>query len=312
MGHGDLHFDQMPDRLGRRLHWAFLIGVILNSAFVVVEFAYGFSIESMALLADAGHNLQDVFALVLAWVAQMLSQRRSTEKRTYGFKRTTIHASLINSLFLVLIAGFIIWEAFNRFFSAHVMPSQTILIVAAIGVFVNGLSAWLFLSEQKDDLNVRSAYIHLLGDAAISAAVVVGALVMAWTGLFWIDSFLGILIGFSIVWTSWSLLRQSFNLSIDGVPQQIEFAKVLSFLRESSGVLGVHDLHIWSLSTREVALTAHLVISKDLDSRTLLANLSRNLETEFGIHHSTLQLEMSTDPKRDSEDCAFSEVCKPV
>lgn len=272
---------------------AFAIGVILNLAFVVIEAGYGFVADSLALITDAGHNLSDVIGLLLAWGAAVLAGFKPTPRRTYGFRRVTILASLFSALLLLVALGAIFWEAVGRLSERHPVDSVTIIVVAGIGVVINTVTAMLFFSGQKHDLNIKGAFLHMAADAAISLGVVIAGIAIMATGFYWIDPLLGILIAVIILIGTLGLLRDSVNLAIDAVPVHIDPEEVKRYFLDLPGVAGLHDLHIWGMSTTEVALTVHLVVP-DLDVEdAFLQKIFHDLHHDFGIGHLTLQVEKS-------------------
>jgi cobalt-zinc-cadmium efflux system protein len=273
----------------------FAIGVALNVTYVVVQVGFGILGHSLALLADAGHNLGDVLGLVLAWGASHLARRPATPTRTYGWRRTSIMAALVNAIFLLVAVGAITWEAVHRFARGQVVDAKIVMWVAAAGVVLNGATAWLFLSGRKGDLNIRGAFTHMAADAAISAGVVIAALAIQFTGWTWLDPFTSILINIIIVIGTWGLLRESFNLATDAVPANVDLLEVKKYLSGLPDVSGVHDLHIWAMSTTQVALTAHLVMPAQLGSDTFLHDVCEHLQQSFGIDHSTLQIEQNAE-----------------
>ena len=275
---------------------AFAIGVALNSGFVVVEVATGFMSGSMALLADAGHNLSDVLALLLAWGATVLARRAPTDRRTYGLRKGTILASLANAVFLLLAVGAIASESVQRLAEPGTIATRIVMITAAIGVAINAATALLFMRGGKADLNVRGAFLHMAGDAAISVAVVIGAGVIALTGLKWIDPALSLAIAGVIVFGTWGLLRDSVNLALDAAPRGIDVAEVRAWLAALPGVEEVHDLHVWAMSTTETALTAHVIRPAARhetgdDGDNFLHHACEELAHRFNIGHATLQVE---------------------
>jgi len=278
---------------------AFLIGIALNLAFVVGEGAAGWFGNSVALLADAGHNLGDVLGLVVAWVASVLATRLPSSRFTYGFKGSSILAALFNAVLLLLTVGAIGWEAVMRL--AHPEPAAglTVMIVAAIGIVVNGVTALLFASGRKGDLNVRGAFAHMVADAGVSAAVVVAGGLMLATGWLWLDPVASLLVCAVIVWGTWSLLAESVAMSLDAVPPRVDPAKIRAFLCGLPGVDDLHDLHIWPMSTTEIALTAHLKMSGGHPGDGFLETTAEALEHRFGIVHPTLQIEV--DPQGHCE-----------
>ncbi len=270
---------------------AFAIGVTLNTAFVLAEAGAGLWSGSLALLADAGHNLSDVLALLLAWGATILAKRAPSGRRTYGMRKGTILASLANAVLLVLAVGVIAAESVRKFSDPVPIDTQLVMLIAGLGVVINTATALLFLRGQGD-INVRGAFLHMVADAAVSLGVVVGAAIIAATGLLWIDPLLGLLIALVIVIGAWGLLRDSVNLAMDAAPRGIDVDKVRAWLTTLPGVEEVHDLHIWAMSTTEIALTAHLVRPAGAgDNDHFLHDACAHLAREFHIGHTTLQIE---------------------
>lgn len=276
---------------------AFALGVVLNLAIVVLEAVYGVVAHSLALLADAGHNLGDVLGLVLAGGAAYLARRRPTKRRTYGYRRLTLLSALANGVFLLVATGAIAWESIRRFGSPEPVAEEPVIIVAAIAVIVNGASALAFLRGGKHDLNVRAAFLHLAGDAGISVAVIVAALAALRTGRMWIDPALSLAVAVLILVSTWSLLRRSLDLVLDAVPERIDIDAVRQFLAGLPRVREVHDLHVWPLSTTETALTAHLVMPGSTFEPTFLADVCRELHDRFDIDHATLQVDPEEAPE---------------
>lgn len=270
---------------------AFAIGVVLNLGFVVAEVLSGLAAHSLALISDAGHNLSDVFCLLLAWGAIQLGKAAPTSRRTYGWRRSSIFAALINAVLLLVVVGGIAVEAVRRFAHPEDVAGGTVMAVAAIGILINGATALLFMAGRKHDLNVKGAFLHMVGDAAVSAGVVVAAFAIKLTGWHWLDPAVSLAIGIVIVWGTWGLLRESINLSMDAVPAGINPQAVESYLANLEGVTAVHDLHIWAMSTTEVALTVHLVMEEPPRDGSFLLALSDTLRDRFGIGHATTQIE---------------------
>jgi cobalt-zinc-cadmium efflux system protein len=274
---------------------AFAVGVALNVGFVAVEAAYGFIANSLALLADAGHNLSDVLGLLLAWGAAALVKRRPTARHTYGLKRSSILASLANAILLLVAVGMIVWEAVRRLGEPQPVAESTVLWVAAIGIVINTVTALMFVRGGKSDINIRGAFLHMAADAAVSFGVVIAALAVMATGWLWLDPAVSIAIAIVITLGTWSLLRSSLNLALDAVPENIDRPAIEAYLAGLPGVADVHDLHIWAMSTTEVALTAHLVRPDCPVDDGLLGRSARELSERFGVAHSTIQVE-SGDP----------------
>jgi cobalt-zinc-cadmium efflux system protein len=271
--------------------FAFAVGTALNLGFVILEAFYGFLANSMALLADAGHNLSDVFGLLMAWGATVLVKRAPTPRFTYGFGSTTILAALANAIFLLVATGAIVWEAVQRFGSPEPVAGQTVMMVAALGILVNGFTAWLFASGSKDDINIRGAFMHMAADAVIALGVVITGFAMLKTGWLWLDPVVSIVIAAIIVYGTWDLLRESAGLAMHAVPPGIDPARVRAHLEKLPGVTAVHDLHIWPMSTTETALTCHLVIPAGHPGDQFLCDAAEALHVKFEIRHATLQIE---------------------
>jgi cobalt-zinc-cadmium efflux system protein len=284
MAHDHSH---APGRFSR----AFAAGVGLNLTFVILEAVFGVLAHSVALLADAGHNLSDVLGLSLAWGASYLVQRQPTERHTYGLRRSSILAALLNAGLLLVAIGAIAWEAIGRLTHPQPVASGTVIWVASVGIGINALTASLFWAGRKRDLNLRGAFLHLAADAAVSAGVVLAGLVMNATGWLRLDPAVSLLIVVVIAIGTWGLLRESLNLALDAVPEHIEPAAVEQYLVGLPGVRAVHDLHIWAMSTTEAALTAHLVKPDAVVDDALLTRLGKDLHDRFRIEHTTIQLE---------------------
>ena len=284
--HGHAH-ELTADAVTARM----MIAMILNLSFVAVESTFGFLSNSVALIADAGHNFGDVLGLLCAFAAVYLGRRPPGGKFTYGLGRSSVLAALVNAVLLLLACGAIAWEAIGRIASPPSVAGATVVGVAAVGIVLNGVSAWLLHAGSHGDLNRRSAYLHMLGDAAISAGVLVSGAVILFTGWSWLDPAVSLLIVAVILASTWRLLRDSVHLSLDGVPAGVNSTDVLSYLARQRGVTDVHDLHIWALSTTSVALTAHLVVPDREADEALLGSLTPTLKRRFRIDHATLQIE---------------------
>jgi cobalt-zinc-cadmium efflux system protein len=285
--HGHRH-EHAPKDFGN----AFLIGVVLNGGFVAAEVVYGILANSLALLADAGHNLSDVLGLLLAWAASVLVKRAPTQRFTYGLRSTSILAALINAALLLLVTGGIAWEAISRFRHPGDVQGMTVIVVAAVGVVINLATALLFMSGRKGDLNVRAAFTHMAGDAAIALGVVVAGIAMLATGWLWLDPVVSLVIAVLIVVGTWGLLRDSVSLALDAVPAGIDIENVRAYLASVEGVSEVHDLHVWGMSTTETALTAHLVIPAGYPGDALRNEICAELREHFSIDHATIQIEL--------------------
>jgi cobalt-zinc-cadmium efflux system protein len=274
---------------------AFAIGAALNLGFVAVEVIFGLLANSLALLADAGHNVSDVLGLALAWAAAWLARRRPTSRHTYGFGSSSILAALTNAVVLLMVIGAIAWEALWRLGHPVPVASATVIWVAALGIAINAATAWSFFAGRKADINIRGAYLHMAADAAVSAGVVLAALVIRATGWFWLDPLASLAVTLVIVIGTWGLLKESMGLAMAGVPAAIDRAEVEGYLAELPGVVAVHDLHIWALSTTETALTVHLVRPGRGPDDQFLIELAHQLRLRFRIGHSTIQVEHEGD-----------------
>lgn len=284
---------------------AFVIGIILNFAFVVIEAIVGLAIHSLSLLSDAGHNLADVASLAMSLMAFRLLKVKPTEKYTYGYKKTTILVALFNATILLLSLGAIGYEAIHRLMSPEPLPGKTIAIVAAIGIFINAITALLFLRNKDSDLNIKSAFLHLLSDAIVSAGLVIGGVIIFYTHLYWIDAVLSIIIAVVILFSTWQLLRDSLRLSLDGVPEGIELKNIREVIAKMQGVKDFHHIHIWAISTTENALTAHLVIAQNSDM-AFIEKLKHDVKHELlhqNIQHATLEIETDGAPCKEPNDC---------
>ncbi len=268
---------------------AFAVGTALNIGFVIIEGGYGWIAGSMALIADAGHNLSDVLGLLLAWGAHWLSKKPPSARKTYGLRRITIMASLTSAVLLLAALGAIGWEALQRLADPQPVEGMIVIIVAAIGVVINTATALLFVRGQHD-LNIKGAYLHMAADAAVSLGVVIAGVAILLTGWLWLDPVLSLVIVAIVLIGTWHLLRDSLNLSIDGVPTGIDVEEIRRFLERQPGVQGVHDLHVWALSTTDTALTVHLVMSKPAGNR-FLERVQKELREHYSIDHATIQME---------------------
>lgn len=285
-GHGHGH-GHAPTSFGR----AFAIGTALNLAFVVIEAGFGIAADSVALLADAGHNLSDVLGLLIAWGAATLAKRPASQRYTYGLKSSSILAALANAILLLVAVGAILWETLRRIGDPPQVLPQAMIWVAAAGIVVNSATALLFARGRHGDINIRGAYLHMAADALVSAGVVVAGLLILWTGQEWIDPAVSLVIVAVILWSTWGLFRDSLGMALNAVPPGIDYAAVSQALTDLPGVSRVHDLHIWSMSTTEPALTAHLVMPAGHPGDDFLADLQHRLDHDFGIGHATVQIE---------------------
>ncbi len=301
-GHGESDCHGLHDHHGHHhapqdFGTAFVFAILLNSGFVVVEAVFGFLYGSMALVADAGHNLSDVLALLLAWGASVAAKRAPTERYTYGFKSSTILAALANALLLAVAIGAILFETTHRLFEPTQPQGMVMIIVAGIGVLINAGTAMLFMRGQED-LNIRGAYLHMAADALVSVGVVVAGVAILFTGLWWIDPLVSFAIVGMIAWSTWGLAKDSLRMGLLAVPARIDVGEVRAHLAGLEGVSAVHDLHIWPMSTTETALTAHLVMPGAPCEDSFLHDIAHSLEDRFGIGHATIQIE-----RGDGTDC---------
>jgi cobalt-zinc-cadmium efflux system protein len=277
---------------------AFAIGIALNCAFVVAEAVAGLTANSMALLADAGHNLSDVLGLALAWAGATMARMPASDRFSYGFKKAPILAALFNAILLLVAVGAILLEAAQRLVHPQAANGETVMIVAAIGIVINGITAWLFASGRRSDINIRGAFLHMAADAAVSLAVVIAGAVILYTGILWVDPAVSIVVALVILWSTFDLLKQSTGMSLAGVPRGISLPEVGSELKRIEGVDGLHDLHIWPMSTTENALTAHLIVPDERLHRNVLEAARRVLHDRFHLEHVTIQIDRSRD-----DDC---------
>jgi cobalt-zinc-cadmium efflux system protein len=288
--HGDAGHSHAPDTFGL----AFAAGVALNTGFVAAEVIFGYAANSLALISDAVHNLSDVIALLLAWAAVWLARKQPTQQHTYGYRRASILAALINAGLLLIAVGGIAVEAINRIREPADVAGWTVVVVATLGIVVNGGTALLFMRGRHGDLNIRGAYLHMAADAGVSLGVVVAAFAIMLTGWQWVDPAISLCIAAVVLASGWGLARDSVNLALDGVPKGIELADVKDYLGQPQGVTEVHDLHIWAMSTNETALTAHLVRPGGYED-SFLHGVCEELSHRFKIHHATLQIEAASD-----------------
>lgn len=298
-GQGALGHVHAPANFGR----AFVIGVGLNAAFVVIEVVFGLLSKSVALLADGGHNLSDALGLGVVWAAVILAKRAPSLRFTYGLGGTSILAALFNAVFLLVVTGALSWEAIQRFAEPQPVAGKTVMIVAACGIVLNGFCAWLFASGSKGDLNVRGAFMHMLADALVSLGVVVSGLVILLTGWQWVDPLMTLIVSAVIVWGTWSLLIGALRMSLNAVPPGVDMGKVRALLLGLPGVSAVHDLHVWSLSTTETALTCHLVMPDGHPGDAFLDEVADKLSAKHKIGHATLQAERAPSAAHMAKVC---------
>jgi len=293
--HGHSH--ALPDKINN----AFIIAITANLVFTILQFVYSYLANSTSLLADAGHNFGDVLGLAFAWIANLLLKKKSSDKMSYGFKKSTILAALSNALLLVLACVLIAVEAVEHLIHEQTINAMNVMVIASIGILVNGGTALLFMKGQED-LNIKSAFMHLAYDALISLGVVIAAIIIYFTGWHIIDPIVGLIITVTIFWGAWGLLRDSVQLVMDAVPSHIDIEAVRNYLANITSVTEVHDLHIWGMSTSENALTAHLVIPNGLLSDEEREKINHDLLEKFKIHHSTIQIEQGNG----SVNCAHT------
>ncbi|MCK9290987.1 MAG: cation diffusion facilitator family transporter [Bacteroidales bacterium] len=290
------HADHITDSHLLRHSRAFAVGIGLNIIFVLVEVTYGLLANSSALLADAGHNASDVLSLVFAWAAAWMATLKPKGKFTYGLRKTTILVSVLNALLLFGAVAMIAIDAIRKLKEPEPVAGPQVMIVAGIGILINGFTALLFAKGQKEDLNIKGAYLHMVADAAVSLGVVVAGLFITLTGKSWIDPLTSFIIIGVIIWGTWHLFVDSVSLALDAVPKHIKIDEIEAFLMEKEEIQGIHDLHVWAISTTQVALSAHLLVP-ELPVKNLLLELQQGLETKFGIRHTTFQFEDAKDEK---------------
>lgn len=275
-----------------KIRRAFKIGIVINLLFVLIETIFGFSANSLSLVADAGHNLSDVLGLVISWIAVLLSARPRTSTRTYGYKRSSILAALFNAIFLLVAIGGILVEAISRLQNSQPVAENKVILVACIGIIINGFTAYLFMKDQQHDLNVKGAFLHMAADTLVSVGVVVTAIIVKYTNWFWLDPLISLIIAGIIFIGTWGLLKGAVNLSLDAVPEAIDYEEVKKFIENQPTVLAIHDLHIWGLSTTENALTVHICRDTLADNNLFLENLDHALMNNFVLAHITIQVEL--------------------
>ncbi|MCQ2336296.1 MAG: cation diffusion facilitator family transporter [Paludibacteraceae bacterium] len=282
------------------LNKAFIWGIALNAAFVIIEFVLGFISGSLGLVSDAGHNLGDTASLILAMLALTLASKAPTSNYTYGLSKGTILVSLVNAVILMVAVVLIVIECIEKFAHPQPVDGNFIIIVAAVGVIINGVTAWLFVKDKDKDLNVKGAYLHMAMDALVSVGVVVSGIVIKYTGWYIIDPIIGLVVAVIIVVSTWELLKDSLRLVLDGVPEGIDVEQIKNAIQEIDGVEDCHHLHIWALSTTQNALTAHIVIKGDSDTESVKKNVKQKLES-YNINHATIETE--------SKHCSCSDIC---
>lgn len=287
--HNHLH-GHKPGNYG----FAFGVGIILNLVFVGTEVVYGILGNSLALVSDAGHNLSDVLGLAITWVAVWLGKKSPTKEKTYGYKRSSILSALFNAVFLLIALGAIVWEAIQRLISPEPVEGKTVIIVAIAGIIINAVTALLFMSGRKKDLNIGGAFLHMASDALQAFGVVVAGFVILWTGWRWLDSVVSLILAVVILLGTWRLLKSSVNLSLDAVPEGVDITKIESYLKSLPSIEEIHDLHVWGMSTTETALTVHLIRRDCEDNDEMLRKITKELHDQFDIEHPTIQIENGT------------------
>lgn len=275
---------------------AFAAGITLNVLFVLVEAYFGWRADSLALLSDAGHNLSDVLGLVMAWGGFYLARLRPNQRHTYGLGRATMMAAMFNALLLLVVVGGIVLEAIDRFAQPVPIQGGTVMLVAAAGVVINGATAWLFMSGNKHDINLRGAFLHMAADALVSLGVIIAGAAFILTGWTWLDPAISLVIALVILFSTWGLLRHALHLSLDGVPASIELDSVRNYLSALDGVTAIHDLHVWAMSTSEIALTVHLIMPDGHPGDDFLCDIAKELHHDFAIAHTTIQVERGDHP----------------
>ena len=291
--------DHTPANHGK----AFMIGIFLNAAYVVMEVIYGLIAHSSALLADAGHNAGDVLSLAFSWGALAFALRKPSPNYTYGLKRMSILASILNALILLVTMGIIAGDAIHKFKHLEAVNENIVMWVAALGIFINGFTAWLFMKGQKEDLNIKGAFLHMAADAAVALGVVIAGFIIKLTGYYWIDPVMCFVIIVVVVWGTWGLLKDSVNLALDAVPEGINLNEVTDYLKSVQGVKNVNDLHIWAMSTTQTALSVHLLIPNNKGDDRVLHEIREQLHEKFEITHPTIQITHDEDSAEINKDC---------
>lgn len=273
----------------------FIFGIALNSVFIAVELIYGYKTKSLALIADAVHNMGDVFGLLIAWLGFYLAQKKASEEYTYGYKSATVIAAFVNALILFVAVGEISWEAFKRFGVKQSIDGSVVIFVAFIGIFINALTAYFFFHDRKKDINIQGAFLHMVLDALVSVGVVISGFFMLMKGWYWIDPFISLLIALAVLLGSWRLFKDSLNLMLLAVPTSIDLKSLKALVHESRGVIAYHHLHVWPMSTTEVALSVHLVVESESLSYGFLREIEKKIKENFPISHTTIQLELKDE-----------------
>lgn len=298
MEHAHHHHTHEPSSMGM----SFKIGISINLVFIAFEVFYGIISNSTALLADAGHNFSDVLALAFSWVAIWLSERKPTEKFTYGYRRSTILIAILNTFILLIAIGLVLWEAIDQFGKPREIISSNVITLASIGIIVNGFTAWLFSKGKKHDLNIKSTFMHFVADALVSLGVVITGVIILFTNLQWIDSLVTIIIVGFIIYSTYHLLIDSINLALDAVPENIDINQIRNYLENLDAVTGIHDLHVWALSTSQSALTVHLTTNSPTDNGFII-EIQHHLHENYNIEHATIQIEYGNDNQCCRTNC---------
>jgi cobalt-zinc-cadmium efflux system protein len=295
----EIPHDQAPDNHGK----AFIIGIVLNASYVVIELIYGFMAHSSALLADAGHNIGDVLGLAFSWGALVFAFKKPSPKYTYGLKRMSILAAILNGLILLVTIGIIAGDAIHKLRNIEKINENIVMWVAGMGIVVNGITAWLFVKGRKDDMNIKGAFLHMAGDAAVSLGILIAGLIIKFTGYYWVDPVMCFIIVAIVLYETWDLMKDSVNLALDAVPESIDLHKVMAYLESVKGVKKVYDLHIWAMSTTQTALSVHLLIPGHQGDDHLLGEITAQLDKRFKIVHPTIQIVHDSNSGRYDEDC---------
>ena len=298
MEHAHHHHTHEPSSMGM----SFKIGISINLVFIAFEVFYGIISNSTALLADAGHNFSDVLALAFSWVAIWLSERKPTEKFTYGYRRSTILIAILNTIILLIAIGLVLWEAIDQFGKPREIISSNVITLASIGIIVNGFTAWLFSKGKKHDLNIKSTFMHFVADALVSLGVVIAGVIILFTNLQWIDSLVTIIIVGFIIYSTYHLLIDSINLALDAVPENIDINQIRNYLENLDAVTSIHDLHVWALSTSQSALTVHLTTNSPTDNGFII-EIQHHLHENYNIEHATIQIEYGINNQCCRNNC---------
>jgi cobalt-zinc-cadmium efflux system protein len=295
----EIPHNQAPDNHGK----AFIIGILLNASYVVIELIYGFVAHSSALLADAGHNTGDVLGLAFSWGALVFALKKPSPKYTYGLKRMSILAAILNGLILLMTMGIIAGDAIHKLQQIEKINENIVMWVAGMGIVVNGVTAWLFVKGRKEDMNIKGAFLHMAGDAAVSLGILIAGLIIKFTGYYWVDPVMCFVIVAIVLYETWDLMKDSVNLALDAVPENIDLSGVTAYLESVKGVKKVYDLHIWAMSTTQTALSVHLLIPDDKGDDHVLREITKQLHERFEIVHPTIQIVHDTNAGLHDQDC---------